>query len=68
MGRIRTVDVFCDEQKQQDPNTAITRHAVRQALINGDVSSGRMGVKYTFDEDDMLDFFRGKLIAGGSNG
>lgn len=68
MGRIRTINTFCNEQKQKDPGTAITKHAVRQAILNGDVASGKMGAKYTFDEDDMLNFFRGKLISGGQNG
>ena len=58
----RTIDTFCDEIKADDPNTAITKSAVRRALQNGDIPSRRIGVKYVFDRDTALAYFCGEDV------
>ena len=49
-----TINKIFDKIKQDDPNTSITKHAIRQAILNGDVASGRAGARYLADPDDVV--------------
>ncbi len=42
----RTIDGALQVIKEEDPHTAITRWAIRQAVINGDIPSRKTGRKY----------------------
>jgi len=46
--------------KEMDPDTAITRWAIRQAVSGGYVPSRRVGNKYLFNLDALLDYFNVK--------
>ena len=59
-----TINKIFDKIKQDDPNTSITKHAIRQAILNGDVASGRAGARYLADPDDVVRYFCGKKIEG----
>ena len=55
--KIRTMETAYKEIKEMDPNTAITRWAVRRAVTEGYVPSRRVGNKYVFNMDTLLGYF-----------
>jgi len=56
---IRTIDGCYAEIKSDDPNTAITRRAIRRAVSEGDIPSRRIGTKYLVDKNEVLSYFTG---------
>jgi hypothetical protein len=48
------------EIKEMDPGTAITEWAIRQAVTGGYIPSRRVGNKYIFNLDTLLDYFNVK--------
>ncbi len=59
MARIRTIEKAYNEIKALDPNTCITRHYIRQLVINGEIPSKKAGNRYTFDLDVLLSYLAG---------
>ena len=57
MSRLRTIDSAYDEIKALDPNTAITKHYIRQLVTEGHISSKKAGAKYLFNLDTLLEYF-----------
>ena len=55
--RIRTMETAYKEIKEMDPGTAITKWAIRKAVTEGIVPSRRVGSKYVFNLDALLDYF-----------
>ena len=47
--KFRTLDNAMKEIKSIDPNTQITKHAIRCALLSGEIPSKLIGVKRVFD-------------------
>ena len=58
--RLRTMETAYQAIKEMDPDTAITRWAIRQAVSGGYVPSRRVGNKYVFNLDALLDYFNVK--------
>ena len=56
---IRTIDGCYADIKADDPNTAITRRAIRRAVSEGDIPSRRIGSKYLVDKNEVLAYFTG---------
>ena len=48
-------------EDKMDPGTAITRWAIRRAVSEGYVPSRRVGNKYVFNLDTLLDYFDVKV-------
>jgi predicted transcriptional regulator len=46
--------------KEMDPDTAITKWAIRQAVSGGYIPSRRVGNKYIFNLETLLDYFNVK--------
>ena len=63
MMRIRTIDQCYDEILAMDPDTAITRRAVRRAVTEGHIPSRRVGngkqKKWLVDLGEVLKYFAG---------
>ena len=51
--RIRTVNTAYEEIKAKDPNSAITKTAIRRLLSNGTIPSINIGNKVIFNMDDL---------------
>ena len=60
MIRLRTMETAYQAIKEMDPDTAITRWAIRQAVSGEYVPSRRVGNKYLFNLDALLDYFNVK--------
>ena len=61
ISRMRTMETAYKETKEMDPGTAITRWAIRRAVSEGYVPSRRVGNKYVFNLDTLLDYFDVKV-------
>ena len=48
------------EIKEMDPDTAITKWSIRRAVTEGYIPSRRVGNKYVFNLDTLLDYFNVK--------
>ena len=46
-----------EEIKAMDPDTAITKWAIRQAVTGGYIPCRRVGSKYVFNLDKLLEYF-----------
>lgn len=62
MTKTRTIDACFDEIKSQDPNTGLTRTALRRLVTTGAIPSVRIGRKYLVGVDDVWSFLRGELV------
>lgn len=51
MPRMRTIDQTIKELKQADPNSALTKHALRQMILKKEVPSVMVGCKYLINLD-----------------
>ena len=58
--KVRTIETAYKAIKEADPDTAITKWAVRQAVSGGYVPSRRVGNKYLVSLDAVLDYFNVK--------
>ncbi len=52
--RMRTIDAAIKELKQDDPNCALTRHALRRMVISKRVPSVQVGNKYLVNLDSLI--------------
>jgi hypothetical protein len=64
--KLRTIDGAYKEIVEMDPNTAITKWAIRRAVSEGYVPSRRVGKKYLFNLDTLLDYFDVKVPEHGA--
>lgn len=55
----RTINTAFAEIYQMDPGTAITKNAIRQAVINGGIPSRKVGRTYLITIQDVLEYFVG---------
>lgn len=53
MDRIRTVNTAYEEIILNDPNTALTKSAIRSLLKDGTIPSLKIGNKVIFDMNDL---------------
>lgn len=56
--RIRTVNTAYAELISKDPNTAVTKNAIRQIVNAGKIPSLQFGNKTVFDLDDLEAYIR----------
>lgn len=60
MRRMRTIDEAAAFLRQADPNTAITKTALRRLVTSGQIPSVRVGAKYLVDLGVLDEFFGGQ--------
>ena len=68
--RMRTIDQAAAWLRENDPDCAVTKTALRRLVVTGQFPSVRIGSKYLIDLDMLADFLRGSLpepepVAGG---
>lgn len=61
MPRMRTIDQAADWLREVDPDTAITKTALRRLVTTGQLPCVRIGQKYLLDLDMLSAFLRGDL-------
>lgn len=61
MARIRTIEKAFEEIRQTDPNTCITKHRIRQLVINGEIPSKKAGSRYLLDLDRLVEYLGGDM-------
>lgn len=57
--RMRTIEQCVEHVKQIDPETALTKTAIRRLVVTGQLSSVRVGNKYLVALEILEDFLRG---------
>lgn len=55
--RLRTLDQTAEYYRQQDPNTALTRTAIRRMALSGRIPFVTVGTKRLFDVDTLEEHF-----------
>ena len=60
MRMMRTIDEAAAFLRQTDPNTAVTKTALRRLVTSGQIPSVRIGAKYLVDLGVLDEFFGGQ--------
>ena len=63
MLRLRTIEQAAAEIKKADPDTAITKYAIRQLVISREIPSIQRGNKYLINLDTLLAYLGGEAEA-----
>lgn len=63
MCRVRSIEAAFKAIKAEDPGTSISVHAIRRAVLKGEIPSSRAGAKYLVDVDEVISFFAGRCNA-----
>lgn len=63
MPRMRTIDQAAAWLRTSDPDTALTKTALRRLVVTGQLPSVRIGQKYLIDLDILSDYLRGSTPA-----
>ena len=58
--QIRTISAAAEHFKMLDPNTCITQHRIRAAVLNGSIPHIKAGAKYLINLDFVADYFTGQ--------
>ena len=59
--RMRTIDKAAAWLQENDPDTALTKTALRRLVVSGQLPGVvRIGTKYLLDLDVLVDFLRGR--------
>lgn len=54
--RMRTIDQAAEYVRAVDPETALTKTAIRRKVLTGEIQSVRAGKKYLLDLDRLEEF------------
>lgn len=68
MTRMRTIDQAAAWMKENDPNTALTKTALRRLVVSGKLPSVMIGQKYLLNLDTLEAFLSGDIIPLPVNG
>mgnify|MGYP003294193623 CR=1 FL=1 len=59
MIKFRTINQAFAEIKAADPGTAVTKHAIRRAVLAGDIPSRKTGSRFLVSLDKVIEYFSG---------
>lgn len=59
--KMRTIDAAAAWLRASDPDTALTKTALRRLVVTGQLPSVRIGQKYLVDLDILSDYLRGSM-------
>ena len=59
--RMRTVDQAAAWLREQDPETALTKTALRRLVVTGQLPSVRVGLKYLISLETLEDYLAGAV-------
>ena len=60
MPRMRTIDQAAEELRRIDPDTAVTKTALRRLVVSGKLPSVSIGAKYLIDMDRLERYLGGE--------
>lgn len=60
MARIRTIEKAFDEIRKIDPNTCITKHFIRNLILEGALPYRKTGNRYLIDLDSLINYVKGE--------
>lgn len=63
MARVRTIDEAFRWLKEVDPETAMTKTALRRLVVSGEIPRFMVGCKYLLDLDALEDYLHGSVPA-----
>ena len=61
MPRIRTIEKAYDEIKRIDPETCITKHFIKNLIIEGVIPHRKTGNRYLIDLDNLIIYVKGEV-------
>lgn len=61
MPKMRTINEAYKAIKAEDPETAITPHAIRRLILKGSIPCVRAGNKYLIDLDGLKEYLKNPL-------
>ncbi len=61
--KMRTIDQAAAWLRETDPETALTKTALRRMVTTGELPCVRIGSKYLIDLDVLADFLHGSVPA-----
>lgn len=67
MSKLRTLDAAITEIKAADPNTSLTRYALRQAVIEGRIPCVMCGRKRLVDVSKVFAYLTGEEVHDGTD-
>lgn len=59
MARIRTIEKAFNEIRQIDPDTCITKHFIKNLIIEGEIPYRKTGNRYLIDLDGLINYVKG---------
>lgn len=59
MARIRTIEKAFNEIKQLDPDTCISKHFIRNLIIEGKIPYRKTGNRYLIDIEEVMRYLKG---------
>ena len=59
MPKMRTIDQAAAWLRENDPECALTKTALRRLAVSGELPSVRVGQKYLINLETLVDFLRG---------
>lgn len=68
MSKLRTLDAAIAEIKQKDPQTSLTRYALRQAVIEGRIPCVMCGRKRLVDVNSVMTYLTGAGVKANVTG
>lgn len=61
MPKMRTIDQAAEWLRETDPDTALTKTALRRLVVSGQLPHVTIGSKYLIDLDVLAAFLRGEI-------
>ena len=59
MLKMRTIDQLSAYIREQDPDTALTKTALRRLVISGEIPSRKIGAKYLVSVESVNEYLSG---------
>ena len=56
--KIRTINKAYEEIKKMDPDSCVSKHFIRQLIVNGIIPYKKSGSKYLFDLEDLEKYLK----------
>lgn len=62
VSRIRTIEKAFEEIRRTDPDTCITKHFIKNLIINGEIPHRKTGNRYLIDVDEVIRYTQGERV------
>lgn len=61
VARIRTIEKAYDEIRRTDPDTCISKHFIKNLVIDGEIPYRKTGNRYLIDLDNLINYVKGEI-------